>query len=427
MRLEWGAATDKGLVRTMNQDSMVANGKVFAVADGMGGHFGGEIASKIVVDFLTKLEGFAGKQGLFEAVKEANVAVFEHSLTTPELSGMGTTLTMLVPFEANEEFDRDLIEILSVGDSRAYLLHDLDLIQVTEDHTYVGELLRSGRISVQDASMHRAKHVLTRAVGVEPDIEVDLWEIEPYEGDVILLCSDGLTNELVEPQIRKVLIEHKDPQSAAEELVSMAKKSGGSDNITVVVVRVAEISPLSSDSRGAVLGRGVESVSPPGRKADDAQSERPKSPLSRISISTSTRREAITAIPSPIPKREVQRTSLIMKMIRTTLFVLAVAVVAAVVAGVVDLYAKNSYYVGTSGKYVAIYQGRKGGVLWFDPKLVKVTSVQVSSVNQARQVELNSGVVEPSLSAANLFISNLMSEVNSQKQFQSPTTTVGSG
>jgi protein phosphatase len=405
---------------------MVANGKVFAVADGMGGHFGGEVASKIVVDFLTKLESFAGKQGLFEAVKEANVAVFEHSLTTPELSGMGTTLTMLVPFEADDEFDRDLIEILSVGDSRAYLLHDLDLIQVTEDHTYVGELLRSGRISVQDASMHRAKHVLTRAVGVEPDIEVDLWEIEPHVGDVILLCSDGLTNELVEPQIRKALIEHADPQLAAQELVSMAKKSGGSDNITVVVVRVLETTSVASVV-GATSGRGIESIAPRDRKGVKSDEGRPKTPLSRISISTNTKRTEVTAIPTPLPRREVQRSSLVLKILRTTLFVLAVAVVAAVVAGVVDLYAKNSYYVGTSGKYVAIYQGRKGGVLWFDPKLVRVTSVAVSSVNQARQVELNSGVVEPSLNAANLFISNLMSEVNSQKQFQSSPTTVGSG
>ncbi len=426
MRLEWGAATDRGLVRTMNQDSMVANGKVFAVADGMGGHFGGEIASKIVVDFLTRLEGFAGKQGLYEAVKEANAAVFEHSLTTPELSGMGTTLTMLVPFEADGGSDRDRIEILSVGDSRAYLLHDLDLIQVTEDHTYVGELLRSGRISLQDASMHRAKHVLTRAVGVEPDIEVDLWEIEPYAGDVILLCSDGLTNELVEPEIRKALIEYPDPQLAAQELVSMAKKSGGSDNITAVVVRVVETATVAAGGV-ASSGLGVESVAGLDRKGAKSDEARPKTPLSRISISTSTKRTAVTAIPSPIPRREVQRTSLVLKILRTTLFVLAVAIVAAVVAGVVDLYAKNSYYVGTSGKYVAIYQGRKGGVLWFDPKLVKVTSVAVSSVNQARQVELNGGVVEPSLHAANLFISNLMSEVNSQKQFQSSPTTVGSG
>ncbi len=426
MRLEWGAATDRGLVRTMNQDSMVANGKIFAVADGMGGHLGGEVASKIVVDFLTKLEGFAGKQGLFEAVKEANVAVFEHSLTTPELSGMGTTLTMLVPFEADDEFDRDLIEILSVGDSRAYLLHDLDLIQVTEDHTYVGELLRSGRISVQDASMHRAKHVLTRAVGVEPDIEVDLWEIQPYAGDVILLCSDGLTNELVEPQIRKTLIEHVDPQLAAQELVSMAKKSGGSDNITVIVVRVVEASPVAP-VEGATAGRGIDSVAPLDRKGASPNEARSKTPLSRITISTNTKRTATTAIPTPIPRREVQRTSLALKILRTTLFLLAVTVVAGVVAGVVDIYAKNSYYVGSSGKYVAIYQGRKGGVLWFDPKLVKVTSVAVASVNQARQVELSSGVVEPSLAAANLFISNLMSEVKSQKQFQSSPTTVGSG
>ena len=234
--LRSGSATDTGLVRSVNQDLAVETGTLFAVADGMGGHAGGEVAARLAVDTLTRAFGTRPTgAGLSEAVTEANRVVFEHSLDNPELRGMGTTLTAAAL--VNED-DRDVIALVNVGDSRSYRYHDGELSQITVDHSLAEEMVRSGELSESEAAVHPHRHILTRALGVADDVAVDLWRIQPARGDRFLLCSDGLTNELDEPQIAEVLATVPDPQIAADLLVRAARTHGGSDNITVVVVDV---------------------------------------------------------------------------------------------------------------------------------------------------------------------------------------------
>ena len=418
MRLRWGAATDRGLRRSMNQDGMLANGKIFAVADGMGGHAGGEVASKLAIDRLGEVEEIDLTPGqLPKVVEKVNRVIYEEARRVPSLSGMGTTLTMMVPITSS---DPKRVEVLSVGDSRAYLLHDLDLIQVTEDHTYVGELLRAGRISEEDASVHGARHVLTRVLGVEPDIAVDLWEIDPHPGDVVLLCSDGLSNELVEPQIRKVLIENSDPQRAADELIALAKANGGSDNITAVVVHVL------GDDDGAQLPVSARAAVATGSAGTLMAENSLEGSTPRVSVSSMTRKVEFSSIPTPLPRNSVQKTTLLLSLLRVLLFGFVLAAILGIVAGAIDLYVKNSYYVGESAGRVAIYQGRAGGILWFDPKLVDVTKVDVASLNPIRQAQVKVGVVETSVKAADSFVSNLIAESQAQAQVSgTPTSTAG--
>src|SRR5664280_668111 len=235
--LRAGSATDTGLVRSVNQDLAVETGTLFAVADGMGGHAGGEVAARLAVDTLT--HAFSSKPtgaGLSDAVSEANRVVFEHSIESPDLRGLGTTMTAAAL--VNED-GRDVIALVNVGDSRSYRFHDGELDQITVDHSLAEEMVRSGEISESEAAVHPHRHILTRALGVGEDVAVDLWRVQPSRGDRYLLCSDGLTNELDESQIAGVLATESDPQVAADLLVRAARTHGGSDNITVVVIDAA--------------------------------------------------------------------------------------------------------------------------------------------------------------------------------------------
>ena len=258
--LRSGSATDTGLVRSVNQDLAVESPTLFAVADGMGGHAGGEVAARMAVDAVTS--AFSRQPtgaGLSDAVTEANSVVWQHSLDNPELRGMGTTMTAAAL--VNED-GRDVIALVNVGDSRSYRFHDGQLTQITVDHSLAEEMVRSGELTSGEASVHPHRHILTRALGVSADVAVDLWRIQPVRGDRFLLCSDGLTNELEPEQISEVLSSVADPQTAAQLLVQAARDHGGSDNITAVLVDVI-IGDSDDGSTPAVMP--VE----PGAFADD--------------------------------------------------------------------------------------------------------------------------------------------------------------
>ncbi|MDP9071525.1 MAG: Stp1/IreP family PP2C-type Ser/Thr phosphatase, partial [Actinomycetota bacterium] len=236
--LRAGAATDVGRVRSNNQDHLLMADPLFAVADGMGGHAGGEVASLTAVEAL--LAGFDANRtadGLADAVRNANEAVWKRARERTELRGMGTTMTALALVRENGE---EALAIVNVGDSRAYLLRDGDLDQLTDDHSVPKELERAGRLSAEEAAVHPQHNVLTRALGIEPEVEVDCFRVIPYRGDRILLASDGLFNEVSDKDIASVLRRMDDPDEAARELVAMAKEHGGNDNITVVVVDVVD-------------------------------------------------------------------------------------------------------------------------------------------------------------------------------------------
>jgi len=239
MRLSSFAGTDVGRTRSGNEDSYFCGRTVFAVADGLGGHQGGEVASAAAVAPLAALDGreltdpTEAAEALTAAIREANAAIIDQAAGDPGLWGMGTTVTA-----AALAGDRHL-QLAHVGDSRAYLLRDGSFGQVTTDHTVVGELVRRGRLTPAQAAVHPERSILTRAVGLDPSIPVDTPDpLELAPGDQVLLCSDGLTEVVPDATIAELLSGEGEGEAACGSLIDAANAAGGPDNITVVLLRV---------------------------------------------------------------------------------------------------------------------------------------------------------------------------------------------
>jgi serine/threonine protein phosphatase PrpC len=240
LQIDYGARSDQGRVRTSNEDSFVANSdcRIFLVADGMGGHAAGEVASRMTAERVEEILSSGGTEAAVEdllrlAVSEANTAVHEAQKARQDYRGMGSTLTVLALVDGN-------YCIAQVGDSRAYLLRNSDLIQLTQDHSLVWPLYKSGVITKDDISRNPRKNLITRSIGTQPQVEADLECGSTMEGDLFLLCSDGLTDVLMDSDISRILLDSRtDAQGYCDRLVSAANSGGGPDNITVVIVRIA--------------------------------------------------------------------------------------------------------------------------------------------------------------------------------------------
>ncbi|MCL2137632.1 MAG: Stp1/IreP family PP2C-type Ser/Thr phosphatase [Coriobacteriia bacterium] len=237
-RLEIGTATSIGRMRSNNEDAYLVANPLFAVADGMGGHEAGEIASTLAVDTLRAAKADLTKADNLRAlVVQANITVLDAPTKGIGRLGMGTTLTAAV-------IDNDRLLIAQVGDSRAYLLHDDQLRRLTKDHSYVQELLNSGEITEAESRDHPRRGVITRVLGFESHTQPDLYELRLAEGDRVLLCSDGLHGMLEDKAIQKVLQDERTAQQCADALVRAANKAGGADNTTVIVIDVMTIAPV---------------------------------------------------------------------------------------------------------------------------------------------------------------------------------------
>src|SRR2546429_4329385 len=260
MNVDVGVATDIGKVRGANEDSYLVEPPLFAVADGMGGHRGGDVASKLALE--TVEQRFHRRTGtLSEQVRRANKAVFERSKVDRRVTGMGTTLTAAL-------VQGDALRLAHVGDSRAYLLRAGSLRQLTTDHTLVARMVKAGEISEAEAEVHPHRNVLTRALGTEADVRVDEDEIPLLEGDRVLLCSDGLTGMVTEEQIQAILEMDVPAQEAADRLVTAANRAGGIDNITVVVLGIGEgdAEGASGTPRGPARAAGSRGLRGPGTR-----------------------------------------------------------------------------------------------------------------------------------------------------------------
>jgi serine/threonine protein phosphatase PrpC len=238
MRLSSFAGTDVGRARSGNEDSYLCGRTVFAVADGLGGHQGGEVASAAAVEPLAALDGHEladpgeAAEALTAAIRDGNAAILERAAGDPGLWGMGTTVTAAAL--AGERH----LQLAHVGDSRAYLLRDGSLAQLTTDHTIVGELVRRGRLTPEQAAVHPERSILTRAVGLDPRVPVDTPDpLELHDGDQVLLCSDGLTEAVDDDRIAELLSAAADGEAACRSLIDAANAAGGPDNITVVLLR----------------------------------------------------------------------------------------------------------------------------------------------------------------------------------------------
>lgn len=298
MKIETGVATDIGKVREGNEDSYLVEPPLFAVADGMGGHRGGEVASHLALDTVEALAE-QGRGTLGDQVREANRAVYEESQRDRAVTGMGTTLTAARVVDG-------AARVAHVGDSRAYLMRAGSLRQVTDDHTLVNRMVKAGEITPEEAQVHPHRNVLTRALGTEPDVQVDEIEVALMDGDRLMLCSDGLFGMVNEDQIQAILEAEPDPQKTADRLVRAANRAGGVDNITVVV--------LDAHDDGT---------------ADDGP-------------------EAAGAGPQPTRRR-----ALLPWLLGAAL---AVVLLAAALVGA-RAYVDGQWYVGIANEHVAIFQG----------------------------------------------------------------------
>ena len=239
--LAWGAATDTGRVRTENEAAFVAETMVYGVADGMGGHAAGEVASAIAAGTLRDrlAAGAESVDVAVAAVVEANAAIFQGAHSNAAQRGMGTTLTAMVVLTPDDD-TRQRLALVNVGDSRTYVMRAGRLRRVTIDHSYVQELVSTGHITEAEARSHPRRNIVTRALGIEPNVRVDTWVLPFVQGDRYVLCSDGLVDEVDDDEIAALLAASPSPQAAAEALVASANEHGGRDNVTVVVVDVLE-------------------------------------------------------------------------------------------------------------------------------------------------------------------------------------------
>lgn len=243
--METYCQTDVGLKRNSNQDFVYASDQkvgrlpsLLIVADGMGGHAAGDLASRVCVEtMVSSIEGSGQTETipiLAEAVQKANRAVLKKAAEKPEYAGMGTTIVAAV-------IDGNTLYIANVGDSRLYLIDDDRIDQITLDHSLVAEMVRSGRISPEQMRNHPEKNIITRAVGGEESVEADFFDVGLHKGDVVLLCSDGLTNMVEDEQIFRIIRREKTLRDAGQKLISAANSAGGRDNISVVLARLTDL------------------------------------------------------------------------------------------------------------------------------------------------------------------------------------------
>ena len=241
--ISFGSRTDIGYVRDHNEDSLIIIPPLFAVADGMGGHEAGEIASEITVNTLAELApSHLDAEGLTAAVEAANYNVMKAPRQGIGRDGMGTTLTAAM-------LEGERLLIAQVGDSRAYLLHKGHLQQITRDHSLMADLIEAGQITPEEARVHLNRSVITRAIGSDIHMRPDIYELNVDAGDRILLCSDGLSSMISNNAIESIMRRQSDAQHCADELVTAALENGGADNVTVVVADVPGFSEVREKKR----------------------------------------------------------------------------------------------------------------------------------------------------------------------------------
>jgi protein phosphatase len=267
-------ASDTGRRRRRNEDNYVVAPPLFAVADGMGGAQAGEVASRLAASALEgeDSDGLQGLERIDALIQEANRRIYDRASTDPAASGMGTTMTVALVEEMT-------VAIGHVGDSRAYLVRDEQMEQLTDDHSLVNELLKSGRLSEEEAHVHPQRSVITRAVGTDPDVDVDGFTIEAEEGDVFLLCSDGLTDMVSDEEILELVHSHRDDlDKAVKALVTAANRGGGEDNITAVAFRISAEQPVSTEDTVAMPAITGDEEEPDERTREQVQEPAPPPP-----------------------------------------------------------------------------------------------------------------------------------------------------
>jgi serine/threonine protein phosphatase PrpC len=364
LNLAWGGSSDVGRVRQGNEDALLAEHGVFVVADGMGGHNAGEVASEIAVTTMRSAlrDSVTSTEQLRELVQQANTSIYTASLDDSTQRGMGTTLTALVMIPGVA----DRVLVANVGDSRTYVLRDGVLSRITTDHSYVQELVNEGVITAEDARKHPQKNIVTRALGIDRYVAVDVFSHDMRTGDRFLLCSDGLVDEVTDADITNILSSNANATDAANALVAAANDAGGRDNTTVVVVDVL---------------------------AADDTSFTPIAP-----VITTSQPESVTLSTTSAPRK--RRRVLISSFV--AVFVLVAIITVTTIVGV---YARSGYFLGTNDdNVITIYRGRAGGVWWFHPTVELESDLQLTEVPTGIVRDVRDNITFDSLADAQQYL-----------------------
>ena len=344
--VEQAGRTDVGRQRTANEDSLVVQPPLFAVADGMGGAKAGEVASAVAVQAVESARdsGEPAEAQLAGIVRDANRRIYDLAVADESRRGMGTTLTLA-------KVHGDEVSLAHVGDSRAYRLRDGELSQLTRDHSLVAELERSGQITAEAAEHHPQRSIITRALGPEPDVEVDTYTLAGRDGDVFLICSDGLTSMISDDEVGSIVRSASTLAEAADALVRAANQSGGKDNITVILFRLGEGDPAGEPATTERPPSAEDTVV--GLRADELQAAA-SAPAEPAADATIIQRRAEAAARPPERPRRQRRRGRGRLALRVAL---GLAVLAAVVGGLYAL-SRQVYFVGTNDAgLVTVYRG----------------------------------------------------------------------
>jgi protein phosphatase len=358
--VEKAALSDVGRQRQGNEDSFLERSPLFVVADGMGGARAGEVASRLAVEQFDDADGadMPPEQQLAEVAKGANRKIHEMAQEDSAYAGMGTTFTAALVTGRE-------IAIGHVGDSRLYRLRDGELERLTHDHSLVEEFVRQGKLTPEEAEVHPQRSIITRALGPEPDVEVDTYTHSGRDGDVYLLNSDGLTGMINEEQVAEILRDRESLEDAAEKLIAAANENGGKDNITVVLFRLGsdgddEESGDTLGDQATETGLTAGAVRAEVAKAEAAKAKAPQPPAT--SRSTTTRATVIPKEdPTPAPQAPVRlERAQPLRRRRRRRYVTGVVVLVVIAAVVAGLYAldRKFWFVGTNDRgQVTLFRG----------------------------------------------------------------------
>lgn len=400
--------TDVGRVREGNEDSVLIQDPVFAVADGMGGHVAGDVASQTAIETIT--DGLASERALdpgnlAKLIKAANVAIWQKAQGDSTLRGMGTTCTVVL-------VENSRIHIGHVGDSRAYLFRDGRLEQLTEDHTLVGRMVKEGRLQPEEAERHPQRNIITRTLGVDPEVQVDTSSVEVGDGDRIVICSDGLTSMLDAETITAALAEETEPQAAVDRLVEEANAAGGEDNVTVVIV---EFHPGDGTVGNPSVADAARQTTPTPAVTTPRVDTRPDELPDHF-----TQAVDVSAVAPSDVVAEPRRRSRVARAVVATILIVAVLAVGGVM---VFRYAivENSYFVGVNGDgMVTIYQGlpdEVAGVTFKEEQ--EVSAIALTDLPEFLQSDVEQGIEADSLEDAKETVANLEQRAR-DKEFEKP-------
>jgi protein phosphatase len=339
--------SDTGRQRRVNEDAFFARSPLFVLADGMGGAQAGEVASRVAAEtFAAGLPDEGGpEQRLAARVVEANTRIHELSQADRDRAGMGTTLTAAY-------VDADEIAIAHVGDSRAYLLRDGELTRLTRDHTLVDELVRRGKLTEEEAAEHPQRSIITRALGPEPDVEIDTLTCRAQAGDVVLLCSDGLTSMVSEADVEAIMARATSLEAAGRALVAAANDAGGRDNITVLLARLEDV---AAGGAGAPHDDGTTRAGERALHAEDVRAAVAAADVATLEAAASAPR---AAPPRTVPARADRAQAPLPRRVKLLAALSATLIVVGGI-GVAGWFASRAvYFIGTNDRgMITVYRG----------------------------------------------------------------------